>query len=81
MVEIVQAVFVGQVKTAETADSFFCLRFPRFQPYSKTRTSRKIMKYIKYCFFSFYLPFLYIQMPQINVFTIINHSTPYPKGS
>ena len=30
--------------------------------------------------FNYYLPFLYIQMPQINVYTV-NHSTPYPKGS
>ena len=30
--------------------------------------------------FNFYLPFLYIQMSQINVYTV-NHSIPYPKGS
>ena len=77
------AVVSGQVETAETAettDSFFCPHFPRFRPYSKTRKPQKIMKYIKYWGFNFYLPFLYIQMPQINVYTV-NHSTPYPKGS
>ena len=71
--------YAGQVETAETADGFFCLRFPRFRLYLKTRKPRKIMKYIKYWGFNFYLPFLYIQMPQINVYTV-SHSTPYPKG-